>query len=267
MAEEKDEETGEVREEEALSPGESEELRLPLLGHLDELRSRLTRALLAVAAGSVLCYAKAETLYRALLKPLLASLPPGSHLVFTEVTEAFLTYFKVALFGGLFLGSPVVFFQLWRFISPGLYPRERRLALVFAGSCFLALAAGAAFGYLVALPVLFRFLFSFGTPWVTALPSMKESLDLVLRLLFVFSILFELPLVLYLLGRIGIVTAAGLRKGRRYALVAVVVAAAVLTPPDVVSQLLLAAPLYLLFEAGIVLCAVGGRKGERGAVP
>ena len=128
-----------------------------------------------------------------------------------------------------------------------------------------ASAAGALFGYFVALPTLFRFLFSFGTPYVKALPSMKDSLDLVIRLLFLFGVLFELPLVLFLLGRIGIVTAAALRKGRRFAVVAVVVASAVLTPPDVVSQLMLALPLIALYFFAILIARIlrlGERLGE-----
>jgi sec-independent protein translocase protein TatC len=238
----------------------SEEARLPLTEHLEELRSRLVRSLIALGIGTGICYTWVEDIYKALLRPLLIHLPGNSRLIFTELTEAFLTYFKVALWAGFVLSSPVIFFQLWRFVSPGLYRKERSLVIAFAGWSTAGMLAGMAFGYFVAIPQVFSFFLSFGRSTIVPMPSMKESLSLILRLLLIFGLLFELPLLLYLLGRSGILSSLLLRKGRKVAVVGVLLLGAVLTPPDVVSQILIAIPFYLLYEVGILLCSLGERR-------
>lgn len=242
----------------------TEEVRLPLSEHLEEFRTRLVRSLIALGIGTGLCYNWAEGIYKALLRPLLQNLPGTSRLIFTELTEAFLTYFKVALWGGFVLASPVIFYQIWRFVSPGLYRKERTVVLSCAAWSTAGFLGGMAFGYFVAIPQVFSFFLSFGRSVIVPMPSMKESLSLILRLLLIFGVMFELPLVMFLLGRAGILTPLLLRKGRKVAVVGTLLLAAVLTPPDVVSQLLIAVPLYALFEAGILLCALGarGRKAQ-----
>ena len=237
-----------------------EDVRLPLTEHLEELRKRLIRSLIALGIGAALCYSRAEDIYKALLGPLLVQLPGNSHLIFTELTEAFLTYFKVALWGGFVLASPVIFYHVWRFVSPGLYRRERKIVLICAAWSTVGLLAGMAFGYFVAIPQVFSFFLGFGRSVIVPMPSMKESLSLILRLLFTFGVMFELPLLLYLLGRAGILTPELLRRGRKAAVLGVLLLAAVLTPPDVASQFLIAVPLYVLYEAGILLCVVGARR-------
>ena len=239
---------------------ESEEVRLPLSEHLEEFRTRLVRSLIALGIGTGICYNYAEGIYKALLRPLLQNLPGNSRLIFTELTEAFLTYFKVALWGGFILTSPFIFYQLWAFISPGLYKKEKKVAVACVLWSTVGLLAGMAFGYFVAIPQVFSFFLSFGRSVIVPMPSMKESLSLILRLLLIFGIMFELPLVMYLLGRVGVLNPALLRKGRKLAVVGVLLLAAVLTPPDVVSQVLIAFPLYALFEIGIILCAFGARS-------
>ena len=250
-----------MSEEEARN---GQDLRLPLSEHLEELRTRLIRSLLALGAGAALCYHWAEDIYRALLRPLLVQLPGDSRLIFTELTEAFLTYFKVALWGGFVLASPVIFYQIWRFVSPGLYRKERKVVLMSAAWSTAGLLAGMAFGYFVAIPQVFSFFLGFGRSLIVPMPSMKESLSLILRLLLIFGVMFELPLLLFLLGRAGILTPALLRKGRKAAALGVLILAGVLTPPDVASQILIAVPLYLLYEAGILLCALGMRGQKAG---
>lgn len=240
--------------------GEAGETRLPLTEHLEELRNRVIRSLVAVGIGAALCYARSEELYRALMRPLLVQLPPDSHLIFTELTEAFLTYFKVALLGGFVLASPVVSYQAWRFVSPGLYRKERKVVLAFSFWSTIAFLGGMAFAYFVAAPGIFSFLISFGRSIIVPMPSMKDSLSLILRLLLIFGTMFELPLVLYLGGRAGILSPDLLRRGRKVAAVSVLLLAAVLTPPDAVSQLIISVPLYILYEAGILLCALGARR-------
>ena len=238
----------------------AEEIRQPLTEHLDELRRRLIRALIALGIGTALCYNFAERIYSALLSPLTNALPADSHLIFTELTEAFLTYFKMSLLGGFVLASPVIFYQAWRFVSPGLYLKERKLFLVFAAWSTFGFLAGMVFGYFVAVPEILSFFLSFGRTVVIPMPSMRDSLSIVLRLLFIFGVMFELPLVLFLAGRGGIVTPEFLRKWRKGAVLGAFLLAAVLTPPDAVSQIMIAFPLYALYEIGIVLCALGARR-------
>ncbi len=246
-------------------PTTPEEDRKPLTEHLDELRRRLIRSLIALGIGTGICYNYAERIYRALLHPLTVALPADSHLIFTELTEAFLTYFKLSLWGGFVLSSPVIFYQAWRFVSPGLYRKERKLVAVFAGWSTVGFLAGMAFAYFIAIPAVLSFFLSFGRSVVVPMPSMKDSLSMVLRLLLIFGVLFELPLTLYLAGRAGILTREFLRKGRKGAVLGAFLLAAVLTPPDAVSQILVACPIYVLFELGILLCGLGERRHEAAA--
>jgi sec-independent protein translocase protein TatC len=239
-----------------------EEIRQPLTEHLSELRTRLIRSLIAFAIGTGICYNYSGRIYQVLIRPVVQGLPEGSHLVFTELTEAFLTYFKLSLWGGFLLASPVIFHQMWCFISPGLYRREQKLVAVFAFWSTISFAAGTAFAYFIAVPAFINFFFSFGKTVVTPLPSMKESLSLVLRILLIFGVMFELPIFFYFMGRGGILPARIFRKWRKAAILGSVVLAAVLTPPDIVSQLMLAVPLYALYELGIILCAVGERRSK-----
>lgn len=239
--------------------------RLPLTGHLDELRTRLLRSLMAVGIGTLVCYNWAAQIYRALMAPLTRALPPDSRFIFTELTEAFLTYFKIALWGGFLLASPVVFYHVWRFVSPGLYHKEKALVLRFAAWSVVGLAAGIAFGYFVAIPSIFGFLLSFGRQAIVPMPAMQATLSLVIRILSIFGVLFELPLVLYLCGRGGILNPGLLRRGRKVAVLGALVLAAVLTPPDVVSQMMVAVPIYVLYEAGILTCALGARRHLKAA--
>jgi sec-independent protein translocase protein TatC len=241
-------------------PGTDSEVRLPLTEHLDELRKRLIRSLGAMGLGTVLCYSRAEILYQKLLAPLTKQLPVDSRLIFTVLTEAFLTYFKLALWGGFVLASPVIFYQAWQFISPGLFRKERRVLILFSACSTAALLSGMAFGYFVAAPSIFSFLLAFGGSTIVAMPSMKEALSLILRLLLIFGVMFELPLVMFLAGRVGILPPDLLRRGRKVAIVGVFLLGAVLTPPDAVSQFLVAVPIYALYEVGILLCALGARK-------
>src|SRR4030043_411783 len=181
----------------------------------------------------------------------------------TELTEAFLPYFKLALWGGFLLASPVIFYQTWRFVSPGLYRKERKVLFFFSFWSTAALIAGIAFGYFVAVPYIFTFFLAFGGTTIVPMPSMRESLSLILRILFLFGVMFEIPLVLFLAGRAGILSPNLLRRGRKVAVVGAFLLGAVLTPPDAVSQILVAVPLYVLYEAGIFLCALGARRREK----
>jgi len=241
-------------------PGTNSEVRLPLTEHLDELRKRLIRSLIAMGLGTALCYTRAEVLYQLLLAPLTGRLSGDSRLIFTELTEAFLTYFKLSLWGGFILASPIIFYEAWRFVGPGLFRKERKILFLFVACSTAAFLSGIVFGYYLAVPSIFSFFLAFGGTTILAMPSMKEALSLILRILLIFGVMFELPLVLALAGRAGIVSPDLLRRGRKVAIVTIFIVGAALSPPDVLSQIFVAIPIYVLYEVGILLCALGTRR-------
>jgi sec-independent protein translocase protein TatC len=239
-----------------------DEKKLPLTAHLQELRKRLILSFVAVAAGFALCYTFAERIFDILANPLLEMMPRGGSLVFTSVAEAFFTYMKVAFISGLILASPFVLYQIWAFVAPGLYRHEKKYVVPFvlAGSFFFAI--GIFFAYYVALPVGFKFLLGFTTDFIKPLPSMKEYLSFSIKFLLAFGLVFEFPVVLVLLARIGVVDAKTLARQRKYAILLIFIFAAILTPPDIVSQLIFALPMIGLYELSILLSKLFGKKSS-----
>ena len=237
-----------------------DEKKLPLTAHLQELRKRLILSFIAVGGGFVLCYTFAEKIFDILAAPLLEMMPQGGSLIFTSVAEAFFTYMKVAFVAGLILASPFVLYQIWAFVAPGLYRHEKKYVVPFvlAGSFFFAL--GIFFGYYVALPVGFKFLLGFATDFIKPLPSMKEYLSFSIKFLLAFGLVFEFPVVLVLLARIGVVDAKTLARQRKYAILLIFVFAAIVTPPDIVSQVIVALPMIGLYELSILLSKLFGKK-------
>lgn len=229
------------------------EARMPLTSHLEELRTRLIRALLAVAVGFGIAYLFIGQLVDFLLHPLAELAPQERLIIGTGVTEAFFTKLKVALIAGLFVGSPVVFFQGWRFVAPGLYESERRVAFPFSIAASIFFISGAAFCYTLVFPVAFKFfLGEFASIAVSPQIRVSEYLTFASRMLLAFGVTFELPVATFFLARIGLVTHRTLIGYTRHAVVAIFVVAAVLTPgPDVASQLLMAAPLLILYVLSI----------------
>ena len=213
-----------------------------------------------MGAGFVLCYVFAESIFDILAAPLLKMMPKGGSLVFISVAEAFFTYMKVAFIAGLIITSPFVLYQIWAFVAPGLYRHEKSYVVPFvvAGSFFFAL--GILFGYYVALPVGFKFLLGFSTDFIKPMPSMKEYLSFSIKFLLAFGLVFEFPVVLVLLARIGVVNAKTLARQRKYAILLIFIFAAVLTPPDVISQVMVALPLMGLYELSILLSKIFGKK-------
>lgn len=232
-----------------------------LLAHLIELRRRLLWAFLAMGAGMGLCFVFVEPIYGFLVAPLAQAMGPESsgRLIYTGLTEAFFTYMKVAFFAGVFATMPILLTQIWLYVAPGLYKAERRAFLPFLVATPVLFFAGGAMVYYVVMPAAWPFFLSFqSTGAETALPiqleaRVSEYLDLVMTLIFAFGLCFQMPVLLGLLGRAGLVSADGLRKKRKYAVVVVFVLAAFLTPPDVISQILLAIPLLGLYEVSILL--------------
>jgi sec-independent protein translocase protein TatC len=187
-------------------------------------------------------------------------MPTGGSLIFTSVAEAFFTYMKVAFISGLILASPFVLYQIWAFVAPGLYRHEKKYVIPFvlAGSFFFAI--GILFAYYVALPVGFKFLLGFATDFIKPLPSMKEYLSFSIKFLLAFGLVFEFPVVLVLLARIGVVDAKTLARQRKYAILLIFIFAAVLTPPDIISQVIVALPMIGLYELSILLSKIFGKK-------
>jgi sec-independent protein translocase protein TatC len=233
--------------------GAEADVRMPLTAHLEELRTRLIRALIAVAIGFAISYGVSERLVAWLLKPLTALRPEEALVIGTGVTDAFFTKLKVSFIAGIFLASPAVFYQAWQFIAPGLYEREKRVALPFSAAASFFFVAGAAFCYYLVFPVAFRFfLDEFTSVGIAAQIRVSEYLTFTSRMLLAFGATFELPVVTFFLARVGLVTHRTMLAWSRYAIVAIFVVAAVLTPgPDVASQMLMATPLLVLYALSI----------------
>jgi sec-independent protein translocase protein TatC len=238
------------------------EEKQPFMGHLEELRKRLIVCAIAVGVGFVVSYVFSEKLFQLLVSPLIEVMPAGERLIFTNLPEMFLTYLKVAFIAGAMLASPVIFYELWLFIAPGLYQKEKKLVIPFVVASTILFVGGSLFGYFVVFPFGFRFFMGFSNEFVQALPSVKQYFAFSSRLLFAFGMVFELPVVIFFLARIGLVTSDFLKRKRKYAILMTFVAGAILTPPDVITQLFMAVPLILLYEISIVVAKIAGRKGK-----
>lgn len=237
------------------------EERLPFTAHLEELRDRLIICLIAIGIGFSLSYYYSQRLFEILAMPLLQAMPPGTTFVFTGLVEAFFTYLKISLLAGIVLASPVIIYEVWAFIAPGLYEHERRwvIPIVFFSTIFFVL--GVLFGYYVVFPVGFQYFLSFATDTIRPLPSMREYFSFVTRFLLAFGLVFELPIFIFFLAKLGIVDAKMLSAYRKYSILLIFIAAAILTPtPDAFSQLLMAGPMLVLYEVGVVVARVFGKR-------
>ena len=237
-----------------------EEEKIPFTDHLEELRERIIKSFIAVVIGFAVCYGFKEKLFEIITRPLISVMEKGDQLIFTGLPEAFFTYLKVAFLGGFLLAGPVVIYQFWMFVAPGLYKKERRVMIPIVILSTFFFIGGALFGYFIVFPWGFQFFLSFASESIKALPSMKEYLSFASKLLLAFGLVFELPIVITFLARLGLVTVPFLRANRKYAVLIFFVGAAMITPPDVVTQIMMAFPLMLLYEISIWGAIAFGQK-------
>lgn len=224
----------------------------PLMAHLLELRTRLLYAVASVLVIFLSLYYFANDLYQWLSEPLRKFLPEGATMIATDVASPFLTPFKLTFMASVFLAMPFILFQLWRFIAPALYTKERRLALPMLFSSVALFYLGMAFAYFIVFPLVFAFFTSSGPEGVTVMTDISRYLDFVLKMFFAFGIAFEIPIAIIILVAVGITDTKSLAEKRPYLVVGCFVVGMLLTPPDVISQTLLAVPMWLLFELGLL---------------
>lgn len=227
-----------------------------LISHLLELRDRLLRAFIAVGIALVPCLLFANELFTFVAQPLIEKLPEGASLIATSVISPFMAPFKLAIYIAIFAAMPVVIYQIWAFVAPGLYRHEKRFALPLLVSAILLFYVGMVFAYYVVFPVMFEFFAATTPTGVTMMTDINEYISFVMTMFFCFGIAFEVPVAVILLASTGLVSVEKLQAARGYVLVGIFVVAAILTPPDAISQSIMAVPMYILYEGGIIMARV-----------
>lgn len=248
--------------------GDLDSTSQPLIEHLTELRKRVLWSVVIMLIGTGICYHFRDDIYGFLVKPLADAMGPedSQRLIYTNLTEAFFTYVKVSIFAGCFLTFPFLATQIWMFISPGLYKREKAAMLPFLIAAPIMFFLGGALVYYIVIPGAWKFFLSFQSSGSeTVLPIMLEAkvsdyLDLIMVLIFAFGLAFQMPVILALMAKAGIISAEWLAAKRRYAIVLIFIVAAIITPPDIISQIALAIPLMILYEISILLIRRSSKK-------
>ncbi len=227
-----------------------------LMSHLLELRDRLMKAMLAVLLLFIPCAIFANDIYSIVAQPLLEKLPKGTTLIATSVVSPFMTPFKLAFYVALFAAMPVVLYQIWAFVAPGLYKREKRFAVPLLVSSVFLFYSGVLFAYYVVFPVMFSYLVGTAPTGVSYMPDIAAYLDFILTMFFAFGVAFEVPVAVVLLVLTGLVKVESLGKNRGYVIIGIFIVAAFLTPPDAISQTIMAVPMWLLYEGGLVMARI-----------
>jgi sec-independent protein translocase protein TatC len=238
--------------------------RMSFLDHLDELRRRLVASALSLAVGTLVAFFFIDRIFTFIMRPLYEKLPPGSKLIYTEPTEAFFLKLKIALLAGVVIGAPLIMLQLWLFIAPGLYAREKRFALPFILMASVFFVGGAAFNHYVLFPIAWVFLAGFSTDYMMFMPRIAPVFSLYAMLMLAMGLIFEMPAVILVLARMGLVTAGFLWRNIKYAILIIFIAAAVITPTgDPMTQALMAGPMVALYIISIGLAWIFGKRRRR----
>ncbi len=230
---------------------------MPFLDHLEEFRWRLIKGLISIAVLAIVSFIFADYVFKFLTMPL-----GDVKLYFTEITGSFYAYLKISFFTGLFLALPIIFYQLWKFVAPGLYPTEKKVVLPMVFFSTILFVGGAAFCFFAVLPLAISFLINYGEDVMNPIITVSSYISFVSLLIISFGVAFQLPVIGFFLGKAGIISGRWLSKARPYAIVLFLIAAAIITPPDVFTQILLAGPMYLLFELTIILVKITAKKKE-----
>lgn len=232
-----------------------ENLALSFFDHLDELRARFIKSILSFLAATCVFYVFAKDILHILVKPI-------GKLIFTSPSDAFMAHVTLSLWGGLFLSFPVILYQIWQFVSSGLMPKERHYIFIFGPFSLFLFIVGALFAYFVMIPISLKFLLAFSSEWIVPMIEIKNYISFVGTLILSFGVVFEMPLILMFLTKIGIATPAFLSQKRRHAIILILIVSAILTPPDVISQILMALPLIVLYEISILVSKLTYRVKE-----
>lgn len=244
-------------------PDEDESIagKMSFLEHLDELRKRIVKSLLALAFGVAVSFAFIDRIFDFIMRPLQEMLPPGSKLIYTEPTEAFVLYLKIALLAGLVIAAPLIMWQVWLFIAPGLYANEKRFAIPFIVLSTVGFITGAAFSHYVLFPWMWRFLASFSKDYLMFAPKIEPVFSLYTKMILGMGLVFQMPSVVFFLAKMGMVTARFLLRNIKYAVLIIFITAAVITPSgDMLTQTLMAAPMVGLYLISIVIAWVFGKR-------
>jgi sec-independent protein translocase protein TatC len=234
--------------------------KLPITEHLEELRKRLIKVIILLVIVFSICYSKSNYIFQFVTAPLIPLFPDGSSFAMLKLTEGFFTELKLSFMAAIFFSMPFILYQIWKFIAPGLYAHERKYVVSFVIVSSLLFFSGAAFAYYIVFPFGFQFFLSYAKGEVIASLSLQWYLSFVVRLIMGFGVIFELPVFTLFLSKMGIITADMMKKYRRYAIVVIFIVAAIFTPPDVFTQLMMSGPLLILYEISIYVAKIFGRK-------
>ncbi len=238
---------------------------ISFIEHLQELRKRLIICLVAIGIGFIVSYYFKEKVFEILAKPLIEALPQNhnQHLIYTAPHEAFVIYIKASLLAGLLMASPVIIFEFWCFVAPGLYEHEKRYLYFAIVTSVILFTAGSIFGYFVLLPFGLKFFTSFGTEYIAPFISTKEFFSFAIKILIASGLIFELPVLIFFLAKFGLINANTLRKQRKFAILIIFIVAAIITPPDAFSQIIMAVPMLVLYEISILVARFAVRKNRK----
>jgi sec-independent protein translocase protein TatC len=235
--------------------------KMSFLEHLDELRTRLMYALLSLGVGVAIAFIFIDRIYEFVMRPMQNMLPAGGKLIFTDAPEAFMLYLRIAIIAGLIIAAPLILWQLWLFIAPALYAKERRFAIPFVVLSSVGCVTGAAFGHYIVFPMMWKFFASFQNDFVTFMPKVEDAFGLYLKMILGMAIVFQMPSIVFFLAKMGIVTARWMIRYFKYAVLVIFIIAAVITPSaDMASQTIVAVPMIGLYIISIAIAAVFGRK-------